>query len=141
MKTEVDERVIKCIKYLIDTKRYKSEAEFLREFSFPDAKLSNARNGKAGFRSDDIAKILMSNEELNGHWIMTGKGDMLLQPGNNISNSSFILQEYNQLKAENRELIEEVGKLKERIKNLQEDNARWDIAAEGAGVKPYGLVK
>ena len=83
----------------------------------------------------------MNNEQLNGHWIMTGKGDMLLQPGNSISNSSFILQEYNQLKQENRELIEEVGKLKERIEQLKKDNARWDIAAESADASPYGLAK
>ena len=66
---------------------------------------------------------------------------MLLQPDNNISNSSFILQEYNQLKQENRELIEEVGKLKERIEQLKKDNVRLDIAAENADANPYGLAK
>lgn len=141
MKTEVDKRVIQCIEYLVGNEKYKSEAEFLRQFGFPEGKLSNARRGNAGFRADDIAKILMNNEQLNGHWIMTGKGDMLLQPGNSISNSSFILQEYNQLKQENRELIEEVGKLKERIEQLKKDNARWDIAAESADASPYGLAK
>ncbi len=83
----------------------------------------------------------MNHEEINGHWIMTGKGDMLLQPDNNVSNSSFILQEYNQLKRENRELIEEVGKLKERIEQMKKDNAHLGIAAESADVKPYGLAK
>lgn len=66
---------------------------------------------------------------------------MLLQPDNNISNSSFILQEYNQLKQDNKELIEEIGKLKERIAQLKKEYAQWGMAAESADVKPYGLVK
>jgi hypothetical protein len=119
MKTEIDSRAIHCIEYLVKNKGYKSEREFLQSLGFPEAKLSEARKGKSGFRADDIGKILMTFGEINGHWIMTGKGDMLLQPDNNISNSSFILQEYNQLKAENRELIEEIGKLKERIEQMK----------------------
>lgn len=141
MKTEVDERVIQCIEYLVDNKRYKSEAELLRKFGLPEGKLSNARKGNAGFRAGDIAKILIDNEELNGHWIMTGKGDMLLQPDNSISNSSFILQEYNQLKQENRELIEELGKLKERIEQMKKDNVQRGTVAENADADPYVLAK
>ena len=119
MKTEIDSRVIQCVEHLIKNKVYKSEREFLHSLGFPEAKLSEARKGKSSFRADDIGKILMAFEEINGHWIMTGKGDMLLQPDNNISNSSFILQEYNNLKKENRELSEEVGKLKERINRVR----------------------
>lgn len=141
MKTEIDSRAIQCIEYLVKNKGYKSEREFLHSLGFPEAKLSEARKGKSGFRAEDIGKILTVFEEINGHWIMTGKGDMRLQPDNNISNSSFILQEYNQLKAENRELIEEIGKLKERIEQMKKDNVRWDIAAENADVKSYGLAK
>lgn len=141
MKTDIDSRTIQCIEYLIKNKGYRSEKEFLNELGFPDAKLSEARKGKSGFRAGDIGKILTFFGEINGHWIMTGKGDMLLQPDNNLSNSSFILQEYNNLKDENRALLEEIGKLKERIKNLQEDYAQWGMAAESADVKPYGLVK
>lgn len=141
MKTEIDNRTIQCIEYLIKNKGYKSEKEFLKKLEFPESKLSEARKGKSSFRADDIGKILMIFEEINGHWVMTGKGDMLLQPDNNISNSSFILQEYNNLKQENRELLKEVGKLKEQIKNLQDDYARWGITAESADAEPYDLAK
>lgn len=141
MKTEIDSRTIKCIEYLVKNKGYKSERNFLHSLGFPEAKISEARKGKSSFRAEDIGKILIAFGEINGHWILTGKGDMLLQPDNNISNSSFILQEYNDLKKENRELSEEIGKLKERIKNLQEDYAHLGIVAENADVKPYGLVK
>lgn len=141
MKTEIDSRTIQCIEYLVKNKGYRSEKEFLERLDFPESKLSEARKGKSGFRASDIGKILMNFEEINGHWIMTGKGDMRLQPDNNISNSSFILQEYNNLKNENRELLEEIGKLKERIKNLQSDYAPLGIAAENADAKPYGLAK
>lgn len=141
MRTEIDSRAIQCIEYLVKNKGYKSERKFLSSLGFPEGKLSEARKGKSGFRADDIGKILMSFGEINGHWIMTGKGDMLLQPDNSTSNSSFILQEYNKLKQENRELSEEVGRLKERIKNLQEDHAHLGIVAENADAKPYGLAK
>ena len=141
MKTEIDNRTIQCIEYLIKNKGYKSEKEFLKKLEFPESKLSEARKGKSSFRADDIGKILMIFEEINGHWVMTGKGDMLLQPDNNISNSSFILQEYNNLKQENRELLKEVGKLKEQIKNLQDEYARWGITAESADAEPYDLAK
>ena len=141
MKNDIDQRVIECIEYLVRNKRYKSERDYLLILGLPLNKLSDARKGKASFRAEDIGIILMKDEILNGHWIMTGKGDMLLQSDNNISNSSFILQEYNQLKQENKELIEEIGKLKERIVQLKKDYAHLGIAAECADVKPYGLAK
>lgn len=141
MRTEIDSRTLTCVEYLVKNKGYKSEKEFLKALELPEAKLSEARKGKSSFRADDIGKILMSFEEINGHWIMTGKGDMLLQPDNNLSNSSFILQEYKNLKEENRELLKEIGKLKERIKILQDDYTHSGIAAESIDTEYYGLKK
>lgn len=137
MKTEIDSRTIQCVEYLIKNKGYKSEKEFIKALEFTDSKLSEVRKGKSSFRADDIGKILIMFEEINGHWIMTGKGDMLLQPDNNLSNLSFILQEYNSLKEENRELLKEIGKLKERIKILHNDYIHSGIAAESVDAEHY----
>lgn len=137
MKTEIDSRTIQCVEYLIKNKGYKSEKEFIKALEFTDSKLSEVRKGKSSFRADDIGKILIKFEEINGHWIMTGRGDMLLQPDNNVSNSSFILQEYNSLKEENRELLKEIGKLKERIKILHNDYTHSGIAAESVDAEHY----
>jgi len=140
MKTDIDQRVIKCIEYLVQNKIYKSEREYLHILGLPDNKISDARKGKASFRAVDIGIILMKNPFFNGHWIMTGKGDMLLSE-DKVTENSFFIQKYNQLEKENGDLKEEVGKLKERIKNLQENYAHIGLVADSADAKSYGLVK
>lgn len=140
MKTDIDQRVIECIEYLVQIKRYKSEREYLHIVGLPDNKLSDARKGKASFRASDIGIILMKDSFLNGHWIMTGKGDMLLSE-DKLTENSFFIQKYNQLEKENGDLKEEVGKLKERILQMKKEYAPVGMVAECADVKPYGMVK
>ena len=110
---------------------------------FPESKLSEARKGKSSFRADDIGKILIVFEEINGHWIMTGKGDMLVSES--YPTESAITQF---LKKQNRELMEkieslnrEIGDLKRQITELKKGNVRPDAAAENADTGPYGLGK
>lgn len=140
MKNDIDQRVIECIEYLVRNKRYKSERDYLLILGLPLNKLSDARKGKASFRAEDIGIILMKDEMLNGHWIMTGKGSMLLSE-DNLTENSFFIQKYNQLEKENGELREEVGKLKEKIHQMKNEYTSIGMVAESAEVKPYNLNK
>ena len=140
MKNDIDQRVIEYIEYLVQIKRYKSERNYLLSIGLPPNKLSDARKGKASFRAEDIGIILMKDEMLNGHWIMTGKGSMLLSD-DNLTENSFFIQKYNQLEKENGDLKEEVGKLKERIIQMKKEYSSYGMVAERAEVKPYGVKK
>lgn len=45
-KNDIDRRVVEWIRYLVDNKIYKSEAEYLRVVGFGPSKLSEAKKGK-----------------------------------------------------------------------------------------------
>lgn len=119
---DINKRVILWIMYLIDSKIYKSEAEYLRSVGMGVAKLSDARKGKAGFRPDDIGKILIKDGGLNADWVMTGRGEMLIDKSNVLSNNSDsdlhlsifnklieVQNELTHLKIENSELKQKLG--------------------------------
>lgn len=124
-KGDIDKRIIEYISYLIDNKEYKSEAEFLRKLDMPLNKLSDARKGKAGFRSYDIGIILMNDSRLNSHWIMTGQGTMFLSVNTDCISLSFFIEKYNLLESENKKLLMEVGELRGQLKEIKK------IAPEG----------
>ncbi len=121
-KNDIDRRVVEWIRYLVDNKIYKSEAEYLRVVGFGPSKLSEAKKGKAGFRTEDIGLILINNENLNARWLMTGQGEMLLQGTCNqvdsnknelhleLINKMLDMQtELTKLKIENEELQDKLG--------------------------------
>lgn len=118
-KGDIDKRIIEYVSYLIDNKEYKSEAEFLRKLDMPLNKLSDARKGKAGFRSFDIGIILMNDNRLNSHWVMTGQGTMFLSVNTDRLSLSFFIEKYNQLESENKKLLLEVGELKGQLKEIK----------------------
>lgn len=118
-KGDIDRRIIEYVSYLIDNKEYKSEAEYLRKLDFPLTKLSDAKKGKAGFRTLDIGIILINDKRLNSHWIMTGEGTMLMSANSNGIDLSFFVEKYNLLESENKKLLLEVGELKGQLKEIK----------------------
>lgn len=142
-KNDIDKRVIEWITYLVNTKRYKSEREYLIRLGLPPNKVTDARKGKASFRADDIGKILIDSAELNGHWILTGQGDMFIS-NETVSSSELI----SFLKKQNSELIDtvsslnrEIGELKNIISSLKKENVRLDMVADNADAEQYSLAK
>ena len=105
--------------------------------------IGNARKKGKSLNGNNIVKILSTYKDLNARWLLTGEGEMLsmIESTSNTELSSF-------LKIQNKELMEkveslnrEVGDLQRQLSELKKDYTRLDIAAESAGVKPYGLAK
>lgn len=117
-KGDINKRIIEYVSYLIDNKEYKSEAEYLRSLNFPLTKLSDARKGKAGFRAYDIGIILMNDNRLNSHWVMTGQGTMFISINNNGLDISYFIEKCNMLDNENKKLLMEIGELKGKVGEL-----------------------
>lgn len=131
-KNDIDRRVVQWVMYLVENKIYKSEAEYLRAIELGSAKLSDARKGKAGFRTVDIGIILMNSDGLNADWLMTGRGEMLLQKSDKTllsSDASLLLRMLNkeserieELEKENKNLIRDKEILKDSINKLKLEN-------------------
>ena len=105
--------------------------------------VGNARKRGKSLNGDNIAKIIGTYRDLNARWLLTGEGEMLVSES--YPTETAITQF---LKNQNRELMEkveslnrEVGDLQRQLSELKKEHARWDIAAESADARPYGLVK
>lgn len=132
-KNDIDRRIIQWVMYLVENKIYKSEAEYLRTIKLGLAKLSDARKGKAGSKSVDIGIILMNDEGLNADWLMTGRGEMLLQKSDKTlhsSDASLLLRMLNkesekieELEKENKNLMKDKENLKDSINKLNLENS------------------
>lgn len=130
--SEIDIRIVQWAEYLVKTKQFKSEADLLRYLSLGVSKLSDARKGKAGFRTVDIGIILMKTDLLNADWVMTGRGEMLITKENKPEQE--LINELKRLNKTNFELQEryekvlvELGRYKERL-DKSESSAKIDKA-------------
>lgn len=150
-KGDIDKRIIEYVTYLIDNKEYKSEAEYLRTLDFPLTKLSDAKKGKAGFRSYDIGIILMNDNRLNSHWVMTGEGEMLCTPKDSAGNMNFIAylkeekakveQQNRDLNIQLREAVEKNAFLEGRISEMKKINVPKESNATCADASGSDLEK
>lgn len=113
-KEDIDNRILKWVSYIIDSKIYKSEASYLRILGLPPNKLSDVRNGKTRFTATDIGKILMLSTELNANWIMTGRGNMLFD-----EDSSYNIGQIDVLRDINKELMSKIDSLNNKVGALE----------------------
>lgn len=121
-KNDIDERIISWVVYLVENKVYKSEAEYLRTIGLGNAKLADARKGKAGFTTDNIRNILMNNRRLNARWLMTGEGDMIEEEADSASmniNVSKLLMMFNEKDQTCMKLLELNKNLEKEIQDLK----------------------
>lgn len=142
-KEDIDNRILKWVSYIIDSKIYKSEASYLRILGLPPNKLSDVRNGKTRFTATDIGKILMLSTELNANWIMTGRGNMLFD-----EDSSYNIGQIDVLRDINKELMSKidslnnkVGALETELSSMKKGNAQLGMVADNVDADSYGLVK
>lgn len=108
---------------------------------YQSTKLSNGSLDKGdNLGSDKCEKILYAFPELNPDWLLTGRGSMLKSEstsptGEYVSDSlpqpmeeSLLYTMYKEEKAENKELIEQIGALKQQIKTLEEKIAELQLS-------------
>ncbi len=143
MKSDIDSRVIKCIEHVIQEERFKSEAIFLQHLSWPSAKLSEARKGKSNFRTIDIGNFLKEYPQFNGHWILTGIGEMFLNGEKNPTTS--VSQNLNKANDHLLSMVNEMRnhmeKIEARLLALESDRTHYGIVADTSEHHHYSRRK
>ena len=118
------ERILQFIEY----KRL-SKNKFYKETGLSNGILDK----QGGISSDSLEKIYYVYPEINLHWLLTGRGEMLRKEGlvqqaqGNVSSTITQHQtihapeEYQELKEENKRLAQENSQLKDKIIMLMEE--------------------
>jgi hypothetical protein len=75
--------------------------------------------------SIDVGKIYHIIPDVNLYWLMFGEGEnMLINPDEDTSINRFVLNEYREMKIENRQLIAENAVLKQKLLDLDNNISR-----------------
>lgn len=118
------QRVIQFIEY-----KKISKYKFYQETGLSNGFLDKGEN----MGSDKCEKIIYTYPEINPEWLLTGQGPMLKEdapkqpevksePHQAAPDSDLYYKMYKEEKAENRELIEEIGALKQQVRTLECEN-------------------
>lgn len=118
------QRIVQFIEY-----KKISKYKFYQETGLSNGFLDKGEN----MGSDKCEKIIYTYPEINPEWLLTGQGAMLKEakpmlpevkeePHQTSPDSDLYYKMYKEEKAENRELIEEIGALKQQIRTLKIEN-------------------
>ncbi len=138
------------IKEFIDYKGI-SVRSFEQAVGFSNGSFASQLKNNKTIGVDKLENILHIYQEINIEWLLTGKGEMLKEAQSardeNIEDTlmysvgaAVIYKEFLEKKEkENRELHEEIGALKEKIKQLEENqNSLFHVAEEDVGCADVG---
>ena len=114
-----------------------SKYKFYQETGLSNGFLDKCEN----MGSDKCERIIYTYPEINPEWLLTAQGAMLKEakpmlpevkeePHQTSPDSDLYYKMYKEEKAENRELIEEIGALKQQIRTLKMENRALSQEAE-----------
>ncbi len=87
-----------------------------------------------------LNNILIKYPQINIMWIITGKGDILLQEKKSDDLYNHLIEENRELKMRNEELNRELGRLEEKVVEMKKTAAHQDISAGCADASGSGLT-
>lgn len=116
--------ILQRLKQFIDVKGL-TIASFEKSIGMSNASFGKSLKNNGAIGSDKLENILSVYTEINPIWLLTGQGEMLTGAPTSVSapqeaDGSFLYNMYKEEKAENKELIEQVGALKQTIRQLEE---------------------
>lgn len=116
--------ILQRLKQFIDVKGL-TIASFEKSIGMSNASFGKSLKNNGAIGSDKLENILSVYSDINPIWLLTGQGEMLTGAPTSLSalqeaDSSFLYNMYKEEKAENKELIEQVGALKQTIRQLEE---------------------
>lgn len=116
--------ILQRLKQFIDVKGL-TIASFEKSIGMSNASFGKSLKNNGAIGSDKLENILSVYSEINPIWLLTGQGEMLTGVPTSVSapqeaDNSFLYNMYKEEKAENKELIEQVGALKQTIRQLEE---------------------
>ena len=77
MYVSVRERFIKCVEYLIESRKLRNQAELVRSMGLSKGYVSQLMSGKREPSETIVSNLCARFPELNPQWIQTGEGEML----------------------------------------------------------------
>lgn len=118
--------ILERIKEYIDFKKLAVSA-FERSIGMSNASFGKSLKNGGAIGTDKLENILNIYTDINPVWLLTGKGDMLVGEKNstsepiNVNAGNYFIEKIAQQ-------AEEIGSLKERIKQLErtKDTSAWD---------------
>ena len=81
MYVSVSERFIKCVEYLIESRKLRNQAELVRSMGLSKGYVSQLMSGKREPSETIVSNLCARFPELNPQWIQTGDGEMLQDVG------------------------------------------------------------
>lgn len=129
MLNELSSRFLKVLKYLIEEHEVSDNKDFASRISVSTSMITEISKGRSNVGLSAIQNTVLQFP-VNSDWLLTGRGSMLRDsqiPEDNkpspqpISSAeeSIIYKMYKEKDEENKILIEEIGGLKERIRQLE----------------------
>ncbi len=134
-KEAINQRFTNAVNFLLDSGKALSKGQISEKLSFKRSTFSELLNNRSNVSAETIA-VFCDEYGVNSDWLLTGKGDMFKKDGlvqqahNNVSSTITQQQTINntedcqQLKEENKRLVQENSSLKDKIIQLMEEKMR-----------------
>ena len=134
-KEAINQRFTNAVNFLLDSGKALSKGQISERLSFKRSTFSELLNNRSNVSAETIA-VFCDEYGVNSDWLLTGKGDMFKKEGlvqqahNNISSTITQQQTINntddcqQLKEENKRLVQENSSLKDKIIQLMEEKIK-----------------
>ena len=131
-KEAINQRFTNAVNFLLDSGKALSKGQISEKLSFKRSTFSELLNNRSNVSAETIA-VFCDEYGVNSDWLLTGKGDMFKKDGlvqqahNNVSSTITQQQTINntedcqQLKEENKRLVQENSSLKDKIIQLMEE--------------------
>lgn len=118
-------RFKEVLEYLISSGVVSNNKDFATRIGISTSMITEICKGRSNVGSTALQNIVLTFPVINALWLLTGIGSMLHkeqelpQSVETTTGDSIYYNMYKEEKAENKILIEEIGALKERIKQLE----------------------
>ena len=131
-KEAINQRFTNAVNCLLESGKALSKGQISEKLSFKRSTFSELLNNRSNVSAETIA-VFCDEYGVNSDWLLTGKGDMFKKDGlvqqahNNVSSTITQQQTINntedcqQLKEENKRLVQENSSLKDKIIQLMEE--------------------
>ena len=131
-KEAINQRFTNAVNFLLDSGKALSKGQISEKLSFKRSTFSELLNNRSNVSAETIA-VFCDEYGVNSDSLLTGKGDMFKKDGlvqqahNNVSSTITQQQTINntedcqQLKEENKRLVQENSSLKDKIIQLMEE--------------------
>lgn len=112
-KTSLDLSVTERLKLFVDYKGFKSYSDFYKKNEIAEGTL----NKKQHMTTEKLVKVIDNNPDLNIYWLITGRGEMIIDKEEESKNSE-INQEYHKA-------LQKINRLTDELDAAKKEALEW----------------